>query len=106
MAFLCTRPWGLLAISVTEATLPGLLSFALGVGAAWLVLHAVGTVDLTKLSNADMMGVRMPDAVQLHLQTRSVAGAFIVALFTVVLGSLAPALRASRLKPVEAARFV
>jgi ABC-type lipoprotein release transport system permease subunit len=106
MASLGTRPRRLLAMIVTEATLQGLLSFALGVGAAWLVLHAVGTVDLTKLSNADMMGVRMPDAVQLHLQARSVAGAFTVALFTVVLGSLIPALRASRLKPVEAARFV
>ncbi|HEY8209984.1 MAG TPA: FtsX-like permease family protein [Myxococcaceae bacterium] len=106
MASLGTRPRRLWAMVVTEAVLQGLLSFALGVGAAWLVLHAVGTVDLTKLSNADMMGVRMPDAVQLHLQTKSVAGAFTVALFTVVAGSLFPAIRASRLKPVEAARFV
>jgi ABC-type antimicrobial peptide transport system permease subunit len=106
MASLGTRPRRLWAMIVTESVLQGLLSFALGVGAAWLVLHAVGTVDLTKVSNTDMMGVRMPDAVQLHLQTRSVAGAFTVALFTVVAGSLIPAIRASRLKPVEAARFV
>lgn len=106
MASLGTRPRRILEMIVTEAVLQGVLSFAIGVGVAWLILHSVGTVDLTKVSSADMMGVRMPDAVQLHLQARSVVGAGVVALFTVLIGSLVPAIRASRLKPVEAARFV
>ena len=106
MASLGTRPRRLWGMIVTEAVLQGLLSLALGVGLAALVLSAIGTVDLTKISNQDMMGVRMPDAVLLRLQAKSVMEAAFTALFTVVVGSLVPAVRASRLKPVEAARFV
>jgi ABC-type lipoprotein release transport system permease subunit len=91
---------------VTEAMLQGVLSLALGVALAAVILTALGTVDLTKVSSADMMGVRMPSAVLLRLNWNSVVGAAVTAMSTVVVGSLVPAVRASRLKPVEATRFV
>jgi len=106
LASLGTRPRRLLGLVLTEAVLQGALSLAIGVGLAALILSAIGTIDLTKLSSQDMMGVRMPDAVTLRLHLSSVISAGVTALSTVVVGSLIPAVRAARLKPVEASRFV
>ena len=48
----------------------------------------------------------MPATLRLSVMPGPVAAAALTALLTVVAGGLAPAIRASRLKPVEATRYV
>jgi ABC-type lipoprotein release transport system permease subunit len=106
MASLGTRPRRILGMVVLESLLQGLLGLALGVAIAWSVLHAYGTVDMSTMFKGDVMGLRMPTAVKLQVDPAAVVSAAVTALVTVLLGGFLPALRASRLKPVEASRYV
>jgi ABC-type lipoprotein release transport system permease subunit len=106
MASLGTRGRRVLAMVFLEALLQGLIGLLLGVALAWGLLHAVGTVDYTGLTaNTDILGVRL-DVVRLAVNGGAVAEAGVVTLLTMLAGALVPALRASRLKPVEATRYV
>jgi ABC-type lipoprotein release transport system permease subunit len=106
MASLGTRGRRVLAMVFLEALLQGLIGLLLGVALAWGLLHAVGTVDYTGLTaNTDILGVRL-DVVRLAVNPGAVAEAGVVTLLTMLAGALVPALRASRLKPVEATRYV
>jgi ABC-type lipoprotein release transport system permease subunit len=106
MASLGTRGRRVLAMVFLEALLQGLIGLLLGVALAWGLLHAVGTVDYTGLTaNTDILGVRL-DVVRLAVNAGAVAEAGVVTLLTMLAGALVPALRASRLKPVDATRYV
>ena len=106
MASLGTRGRRVLAMVFLEALLQGLIGLLLGVALAWGLLHAVGTVDYTGLTaNTDILGVRL-DVVHLAVNAGAVLEAGVVTLLTMLAGALVPALRASRLKPVEATRYV
>ncbi len=104
LAALGTRPRRILGLVLTEALLQGVLAFAIGLTLAALVLYGVGTVDLTTIMKGDVLGARMPSAVKLELQLAAVQSAAWVSLGTMLVGSLLPALRAARLRPVEAMR--
>jgi putative ABC transport system permease protein len=104
LASLGTRPRRLLAMVLLEALWQGAIGFILGVGVAAAVLHGFGTVDLGNLMQGDVMGVRMPNSLQLGLFPGSLKGAAITAFCTALAGALLPAIRAMRLKPVEALR--
>ncbi|HWW82685.1 MAG TPA: FtsX-like permease family protein, partial [Vicinamibacterales bacterium] len=107
MASLGTRWSRILAMVLLEVVLQGLIGFAAGSGLAWALLHGIGTADLSKLSgNTDMLGARLPDLLRLSIDPSSVATAGVVAVLTMLVGGLLPAIRASRLKPVEATRYV
>jgi ABC-type antimicrobial peptide transport system permease subunit len=106
LASLGTRPRRILGLVLTESVLLGVLSVALGVGFASALLYGIGELDLSAFGQDDVMGVRMPSSVPLTLQWQAVQRAFTVGLATVVLGTLIPAIRAARLRPAEAARFV
>jgi ABC-type lipoprotein release transport system permease subunit len=107
MASLGTRWSRILAMVLLEVVLQGLIGFAAGFGLAWALLHGIGTADLSKLSgNTDMLGARLPDLLRLSIDPSSVATAGVVAVLTMLVGGLLPAIRASRLKPVEATRYV
>ena len=105
LASLGTSPRRLLAIILCEAMWQGVIAFAVGVALACAVLYGIGSVNLaSSLGGGDMMGVRLPDHIDLGLFPGSLKGAAITAFFTALLGALLPALRAMRLKPVEALR--
>ena len=107
MASLGTRRRRILGMIVLEALLLGLIGFSLGVGLAYAILHGVGTVNFAGMGGGtDMMGARMPDALQLRVHLGSVASAAVTTLLTMLAGGLIPAIRASRLQPVEATRYV
>ena len=73
----------------------------------WALLRGIGTADLTSLiGNIDILGARMPEALRLSIHADSVIAAGLVTLLTMLAGGLLPAIRASRLKPVEATRYV
>jgi len=61
-------------------------------------------VDLTQMMQGDVMGTRMPSVIPLRVAAVAVTSAAITAFSTVLLGGLIPAVRAARLKPVEALR--
>jgi ABC-type lipoprotein release transport system permease subunit len=104
LASLGTRPRRLLSMVLLEALCQGALAFTVGVGLAAAVLYGMGTSDLSDMVKGDMLGVRMPGQLTLGVDPGSLRGAGLTALFTALLGALLPALRASRLKPVEALR--
>ena len=102
-----TRPKRILAMVVLEALLTGLIGFAVGLGLAWLSLRGIGVLDYGKIGGgADMMGARMPETIAITLRARAVAAAAVVAAVTMIAGALVPAIRAARMKPVEATRYI
>lgn len=106
MASLGTRRRRILGMVLLEALLQGLIGFAAGLFIAWAFLHAIGTAELGGLVSGDMLGAPMPATLRLSVMPGPVAAAALTALLTVVAGGLVPAIRASRLKPVEATRYV
>lgn len=106
LSALGTRPRRILAMIVVESLWQGVLAFALGVGLAAAVLYGIGTVDLGAQLGGDVMGVRMPSSLKLGLFPGALGGAAVTAFCTALLGALIPAVRAMRLKPVEALRHV
>ncbi len=107
MASLGTRRRRVLGLVITESLLQGLVGLALGAGLAWLLSLAVGSIGTGVLSaSGDVMGQRLPAQVSVHLQGKAVVNAAVTVFFTTLVGGLWPAWRASRLKPVEATRYV
>jgi putative ABC transport system permease protein len=104
LAALGTRPRRILALVMLESLWQGLLGFVVGVALAAAILYGIGTVDLGAQMGGDVMGVRMPSNLVLRLFPGSLVSAAVTAFFTALLGAIIPALRAMRLKPVEALR--
>jgi ABC-type lipoprotein release transport system permease subunit len=106
MTSLGTRRRRILAMVLLEALLQGLIGFCVGTAIAWALLHSFGTIDYSGLTaNTDILGARL-DIVRLSLNAGSVAQAGVITILTMLAGALAPAIRAARLKPVEATRYV
>jgi ABC-type lipoprotein release transport system permease subunit len=107
MASLGTRRQRILAMVLLEALLQGLVGFAIGTALAWVLSHGVGSIDIAGLvGGADVVGTRLPAVLTLSLDAGAIARAGIVTVLTMLAGGIVPAVRASRLKPVEAARYV
>ena len=104
MLALGTRPRRVLALIVTEALLQGVLGLAIGLSLSAALLYGVGGIDLGGLASGDVMGIRFPSRVELHLPLTAVGSASVTILATMFAGGLLPALRASRLVPVDAMR--
>jgi putative ABC transport system permease protein len=106
LAALGTRRRRVLALIVTEALLQGAVGCLAGIVLAVGILYGIGTVHLGTLSQSDILGVRFPQVIYLHVQWQGLVSAATTAFLTVIAGGLWPAIRASRLKPVEAIRHV
>lgn len=106
MASLGTRRRRILGMVLLEVLLQGLIGFFAGLVFAWMLLHGIGTADLGGLVGGDVLGAPMPETLRLSVQPGPVAAAALTALLTMLAGGLIPAIRASRLKPVEATRYV
>lgn len=104
LASLGTRPRRLWGMILFEALWQAGLAFVAGVALAAAILYGIGTVDLSSMMKGDVLGVRMPSHIELSLFPASLKGAAITAFFTALLGAIIPAVRAARLKPVEALR--
>lgn len=99
-----TRPSRLLRLVVTEALLEGLLGFLLGLLFTFALIQGIGTIHLEAFGANDMMGVRMPTSVDLHFQPQAIVAAAVTVFATMLVASLFPAWRASRLQPAVAVR--
>jgi len=106
MASLGTRRRRILGMVLLEVLLQGLIGFLAGVAIAWMLLHGIGTADLGGMVGGDMLGAPMPETLRLSVEPGPVGAAALTALLTMLAGGLIPAIRASRLKPVEATRYV
>ena len=107
LASLGTRRRRILGMVLLEALLQGALGFVIGTGLAAVVLYGIGTVDLSSVvGDADVLGARLSGAVELAVLPEAVRGAAVVTVLTMIAGGVLPAVRASRLKPVEATRYV
>lgn len=106
MASLGTRRRRILGMVLLEVVLQGLIGFVAGLAIAWMLLHGIGTANLGGMMDGDVLGAPMPETLRLSVQAGPVAAAAVTALLTMLAGGLIPAIRASRLKPVEATRYV
>jgi ABC-type antimicrobial peptide transport system permease subunit len=106
MASLGTRRGRILGMVMLEVLLQGLIGFFAGLVLAWALLHGIGTAELGGVVTGDILGARMPESLRLSVQPGPVGAAALTALLTMLAGGLGPAIRASRLKPVEATRYV
>ncbi len=107
MRSLGTHRGRILGMVVLEVLLLGLIGFVVGVALAYAILHGFEKWDFTQLSQgADMMGARLPKVIQLKLDSGSVVRAAVTTFVTMFVGGLVPAIRASRLQPVDATRYV
>jgi putative ABC transport system permease protein len=108
LAALGTRRRRILGILLLETLLLGLLGFAIGVGLAGGLLYGLGSAHLGALggSDTDVMGARLPETIRLSVHAAPVISAAIVSVLTTLAGGLLPAIRAARLQPVEAMRYV
>jgi ABC-type antimicrobial peptide transport system permease subunit len=89
-----------------ESMMQGVIGLCAGAAFAWIILHAVGTTDFSSMTaGTDVLGVRIPP-MRLSVTAGPVVEAGLVTFFTMLVGALAPAIRAARLKPVEATRYV
>jgi ABC-type antimicrobial peptide transport system permease subunit len=71
------------------------------------LLYGIGTADISSMGgNADVLGVRLPGTLALSLDPGAVLKAALTTILIMLAGGLVPALRASRMKPVEATRYV
>jgi len=90
-----------------ETLLLAASGFSLGVGLACALLYGMGSAHLDSLGGGiDVLGARMPDTIRLTVYGGPVISASVVAIATMLLGGLLPAIRAARLAPVEAMRHV
>jgi len=105
LASLGTRRSSLLGLILTEALIQGVIGFVLGLAIAVPLLHAVSGAGFAGMSGTDILGVRFPSSITVHVVGASVASAAFTALSTVLVGALWPAIRASRLSPVQATRY-
>lgn len=106
MASLGTRPRRVLAMVVLEALMQGVIGLCIGVALSWAILHAVGVADFSSLTaGTDVLGARLPP-MRFSVAAGPVAEAALVTFATMIAGALAPAIRAARLRPVEATRYV
>ncbi len=87
------RRWRILRLILTEALYLGLLGGLLGIGVAFLLFNAFNQIPIYN----GMLDARW--------EIDTFAKAISVALFLGLLGGLYPALRATRLEPVEALRY-
>jgi ABC-type antimicrobial peptide transport system permease subunit len=106
MASLGTRPRRVLAMVLLEALMQGAIGLCAGIALAWTILHGLGTLDYSGLTGgADVLGARLPP-MRLSVTVGPVVEAAFVTFVTMMIGALVPAIRAARLKPVEATRYV
>lgn len=99
------RPRRLLALMLLEATLQAVLGLVLGFAVAVVAVRSIGTLNLSGIGGGgDVMGVRMPTLVTLQIDSGALTSATVVAFATMIAGALLPALRAARLRPVDAMR--
>lgn len=106
MASLGTRPRRVLAMVLLEALMQGVIGLCIGVALSWVILQAIGVADFSGLTaGADVLGARLPP-MRFAVAAGPVAEAALVTFATMIAGALAPAIRAARLKPVEATRYV
>lgn len=101
-----TRRRRILGMILLETILLGLIGFVLGVILAYAVLYGIGNASMGALGAGDIMGVRMPKTIPISIQMGPLVSAAIVSMLTMLAGGLLPAIRAARLKPVEAMRYV
>jgi ABC-type lipoprotein release transport system permease subunit len=107
LASVGTRPGRILGLVLTESLFQSLIGLVAGIAIAGAILYGMGTTNLASMTGGgDMMGMRMPTAVPMRIHAVGVESAAITVLITAFLGSVWPALRAARLRPVDAVRHV
>jgi ABC-type lipoprotein release transport system permease subunit len=99
-------PLQIVLLICTESTLLGLVAAALGSSAAliacqWLAVHGI---DLTRFTSSNQY-FAAGALLKAHLAPADLVAANAITLGTALLAGLFPAIKAARLKPVEALRF-
>jgi len=106
LAALGTRRRRILAMILIESLMLGVLGFAIGLALAFALLTGLGTTSMGGFGNAEFMGVRMPETIDMTIQSGPVIKSAIISALTMLAGGLIPAIRAARQNPIDAMRHV
>ncbi len=108
MMALGTKPGRIVALVLTEAFFIGALGTATGVGLgiAGNALISIKGFDLSRWAGAMEFFAALNPVIYPEIHLRSVTWASLTIFITAILSAIYPALKASRLKPVEAIHFV
>ncbi|MDO8427214.1 MAG: ABC transporter permease [Deltaproteobacteria bacterium] len=108
MMALGTKPGRIVALVLTEAFFIGALGTATGVGLgiAGNALISIKGFDLSRWAGAMEFFAALNPVIYPEILLRSVTWASLTIFITAILSAIYPALKASRLKPVEAIHFV
>lgn len=106
MASLGTTRGRVVGLVVAESLLLGAVGLVVGLAASAVLLHFFGRFDLSGMEGLDIFGIRYPPEIRFGLERVGVASAALTALVTALFGGIFPAVRAARMRPIEATRSV
>jgi putative ABC transport system permease protein len=96
------RRWHIRAQFLAEALALTLLGGIVGIGVAYLLSAAIGTLPLYGAFDEELVG---KGDIHLYISTSTIILSTAVLVLVGIISGLVPALRASRLNPVEALRY-
>ena len=103
-----TRPWHIVLLVMTESFLLGLMGVCLGVviGIGINSAIAVNGFDLSRWAGAMELFAALDPVIYPETQMVNIVGSSVAIFATALLVSIYPAVKASKLKPVEAIRYI
>jgi putative ABC transport system permease protein len=100
-----TRPFKVMGMIVLESLFLGLVSLAIGIALAAVVITLMPAINMSAMGEADFVGVALPSALKVQVAPLALIMSVTTVSFTCFIGGLYPAWKVSRMSPVDAMRY-